>query len=199
MRYYISEDANVIHLLPPKTLPEAITAGLLGIGCKALAYNILGFTVLASLAGLLFGYINISGDEAVSQPLVAFLSSFLPGKTKINLDDLKPFSPSIILGTIMLLIGFEFLRYYLTKEGTIEKRRDEFARRLKRNSALIAIIYVFAIATAFFAPFAEGTISMSTATILAGFCIAALISNAIFVAIDTFAHQLIWHAGARLL
>ena len=192
---------------PPSNLPEIIIAGGVGIFAKTLTYNILGFTLLASLIGLFFGGINIFG-EAAFQVLESFSAIFLQGKTEINEDDLISVYPFLLVGIVLLSLVLDLFLwifkkliekiFHLEREETVEKMMDIFIRRLKRNSVLIAIIYVIAIATIPFAQYTDGTNAILMALALVGFCIIAMISNTIYVAIDTVSNRILWHTGAAL-
>ena len=193
---------------PPSNLLEIVIAGGVGIWAKTLTYNILGVTLLASLSGLLFGGINIFGSEAVFQVLESFSAIFLQGKTEINEDDLISVYPFLLVGIVLLSLVLDLFLwifkkliekiFHLEREETVEKMMDIFIRRLKRNSVLIAIIYVIAIATIPFTQYTEGTNAILMALALVGFCIIAMISNTIYVAIDTVSNRILWHTGAAL-
>ncbi len=115
---------------------------------------------------------------------------------------MEPFFPFILSVIVVLSIVFEILFWYLTRNNEIEKMCDEFTRRLQRNSLLIAGAYavaiIMAIATSPLVDYPEGITIMSIPAGLASVYILALIANVFFVFIDTFAHQLLWHAGVVL-
>ncbi len=198
----LPEGTTEIHLLPAQTVSDALIASLLGIAFKIPAYCLLWFIFLISMSGFLVGCVNIIGHENAYQIALAFQASILPGTTTITLDDLEPFFPSILSVLVVLSIIFELLFWYLTRNNEIEEMCKEFTRRLQRNSILIASAYVVAvimtIATSPLVEYSEGTTIISISTGFAGLYIAALIANVIFVIIDTFAHQLLWHAGVVL-
>ncbi|MCI5131604.1 MAG: hypothetical protein D3904_08780 [Candidatus Electrothrix sp. EH2] len=199
---HIPQGTPEIHLIPAQTTSDAFIACFLAIAFKVPAYCLLWFIFLMSLSGFFVGCVNIIGHEKAYQIALAFHESILPGKTTITLDDLEPFFPSILSAIIQLSIIFEILFWYLTRNNEIEEMCKEFTRRLQRNSILIAGAYVVAIiiavATSSFAHDPVEISIMSISASLAGLYIAALIANVFFVFIDTFTHQLLWHAGAVL-
>ena len=200
--YNIPEDATEIHLIPAETVSDALIASLLGIAFKIPAYCLLWFIFLISMSGFLVGCVNIIGHENASEIGLAFQTYILPGTTTITLDDLKPIFSSILSAIILLSITFEVLVCYLARNNQIEKMCEEFNRRLQRNSILIAGTYVLAvviaIATSPFANDPERIAIMSIPASLGSVYFVALIANMIFVMFDTFAHQLLWHAGVVL-
>lgn len=200
--YNIPEGATVMHLIPAETVSDALLASLLGIAFKIPAYCLLWFIFLISMSGFLVGCVNIIGHENAYQIALAFQASILPGTTTITLDDLKPLFPSILSAIILLSITFEVLVCYLARNNQIEKMCEEFNRRLQRNSILIAgtyvLVVVIAIATSPFANDPEKITIMSIPASLGSVYFVALIANMIFVMFDTFAHQLLWHAGVVL-
>ncbi|MDU9050875.1 MAG: hypothetical protein Q3M30_18650 [Candidatus Electrothrix sp. Rat3] len=197
--YNIPEGTPEIHLIPAQTVSDAIIASVLAIACKIPAYCLLWFIFFMSLSGFLVGCVNIIGHENAYQMALAFQESILPGKTTITLDDLEPFFPSILSTLVVLSIIFETLFWYVTRNNEIEEMCKEFHRRLQRNSILIGGAYVvaviLAIATSPLVDYPEGVTIMSIPAGFAGLYIVALIANVFFVIIDTFAHQLLWHAG----
>ena len=187
-----------IHLFPPRTVPEALTTGFLGMAVKALSALILGFTLAVSLIGLVFACINIFSQEEIFHVLQENPAFFLLSETTITEDELNIVLFIILGGIIIFPLCYDILLFHLKRRDRREKTKDEFLRRLRRNSFLIVMIYVFAIATAPVARYAEESNALSVSAALAGFCLAALIANAIFVALDTLANQLLWHAGVVL-
>lgn len=200
--YNIPEGTSEVHLLPAQTVSDALIASFLAIAFKIPAYCLFWFIFLMSLSGFLVGCVNIIGHDNAYQIALAFQESILPGKTTITLDDLEPFFPFILSVFVVLSIVFEILFWYLTRNNEIEEMCKEFTRRLQRNSILIAGAYavtvIMVIATSPLVEYSEGTTAPSLSTSFTGLYIAALIANVFFVFIDTFAHQLLWHAGVVL-
>ncbi|XCN74993.1 MAG: hypothetical protein Q3M24_09745 [Candidatus Electrothrix aestuarii] len=73
--------------------------------------------------------------------------------------------------------------------------KSEFFRRLKRNSLLIGMAFIFEIAIRPLVQYGGETTASSMSAGLVGLCLVALTANVFFVAFNTFANQLLWHAG----
>jgi hypothetical protein len=191
----IPDNTTHIYLLPAQTVPEAVAASILGMGFKALSGLILIFILVALLTGFYFGCINLAGLEKIFKNATDALSFDLPKNMEILGAYLFVLPPVLFIGILFCPLCCDFVHFHFKNKESREGMRDEFIQRLKRNSLLIGIVFIFAIAMTPLAQYAEGTTALSMSASLAGFCLAALIANLFFVAFDTFANQLIWHAG----
>ena len=196
--FNIPEGATQIHLLPAQTVPEALAASFLGMGFKALSVFILELIAFIILIGLFFGFVNLAGQQGDFKNVMESLTPYLPQDAHISKDDFVGVLPTLFVGffTVLFLpVCCDFVMFHLKRKEEREGMKDEFVRRLRKNSLLIGMVFIFAIAMTPLARYAEGTTALSMSGTLAGFCLAALIANLFFVAFDTFANQLLWHAG----
>ena len=189
------------HLLPAQTVPDALIASILGMGLKALSAPILGFilsVLFIVLISLVFGFFSLAGQEENFKNAMTSFASHLPQGGHITQDDLPGVFPIIFVGLftgLLLPLCCDFILFYLKRKEEREGMKDEFVRCIRRNSLLIGMVFIFALVTIPIARYGEGITAFSISANLAGLCLAALIANLFFVAFDTFANQLIWHAG----
>lgn len=201
--FNIPEGSKDIYLLPAKTVSDAVIASFVGIGIKALSVFMLVPLLLiffAVLIGLIFGLFSLAGQEENFKSAITLLleSHHLPQSGHITLDDLSGFFPLIFVGLftgLLLPLCCDFVMFHLKRKKGREGMKDEFIRRLRRNSLLIGMAFIFEIAMTPLAKYGEETTVLSMSAGLAGLCLVALIANLFFVAFDTFANQLLWHGG----
>ena len=195
----IPDNTTHIYLLPAKSVSDAVTASILGMGSKALSVFIFDFIIFIALIGLFFGFVNLAGQEESLKNAVKLLEPLLPHHGDIITEnDLIDVLPIIFVGTftvLLLPLCCDFVMFHLKRKEGRGGMKDEFFRRLRRNSLLIGMVFLFAIAMTPLAKYAEGTTALSMSGMLASLCLVALIANVFFVAFDTFANQLLWHAG----
>ncbi len=204
-------------MLSQQRLTGILTA-VFGYVIKFMAYGFLTPVVLMTFAALLFVYITLVGPEL---PFLRYVSFLLPidgrGNATINGNDImNAFGLITMLFFVLSVIGGWLLRVLKRvarrvvqpgsgvgiEEGSIFSNQNPLTslkRRLIAGSIVITVIYLVLFAVIPFARMAEGTSSGTMYVVFVIFYIAAMISNAVYVGIDSLSGLVLGWAWARVL
>jgi hypothetical protein len=192
----------------------AIIAGYV---VKYIAYGFLTPVVLLTFAALIFDYITIAGSE---MPFLKYFAFTVPansgGTTHLNADDIMKGYGSITTVLFLLSIIGSLLsrmsRYIKkrifhpndkeeTNEGNASSEQKPpfgIRRRLIISSIVITTTYATLFIVLPFAPMSKGTSFLTGYVIFIIFYLIALISNSIYIGIDSLSNKLIGWAASNI-
>lgn len=191
----------------------ALLVAACGYIIKFIACNFLTPVVLLSFAALMFTYITLVGPEV---PFLRYFSSLLPidgrGNASINEDDImKAFGLLTMSFFLLSVIGGWLVRvlkpiFQPAEAGTDEKNTSasqspvsSVRRRLIPGSLVIVIIFLIVFISIPFARMAEETSFLAMYPLFAVFGVIALVSNAIYIGVDSLSDIVLGWAWPRVL
>jgi hypothetical protein len=191
----------------------ALLVAACGYIIKFIACNFLTPVVLLSFAALMFTYITLVGPEV---PFLRYFSSLLPidgrGNASINEDDImKAFGLLTMAFFLLSMIGGWLVRvlrriFQPAETGLDEKNASasqspvsSIRRRLIPGSIVIVIIFLIVFISIPFARMAEGTSFLAMYPLFAVFGVIALVSNAIYIGVDSLSDVVLGWAWTRVL
>lgn len=199
--------------MPNQQRLVALLVAVCGYIIKFIAYNFLTPVVLLSFAALMFTYITLVGPEV---PFLRYFSSLLPiagrGNASINEDDImKAFGLLTMAFFLLSVIGGWLVRvlkrvFQPAEIGPDEKNASasqnpvsSTRRRLILGSLVIVIIFLIVFVSIPFARMAEGTSFLAMYPLFAVFGVIAIVSNAIYIGVDSLSDVVLGWAWARVL
>ncbi len=189
----------------------------LGYAVKFTAYGILTAAVLMTFAALMFVYITLVGPEV---PFIRYLSFVLPvdarGNASINGDDIMRvyglftlvlFGLSVAGGWLVRIIKRTARRIFqpeaedASEESSVLNQNplSSAKRRLLVSSIVITVIYLIVFIAIPSARMAEGTSNWAMYPIFVVFYIIAMISNAIYIGIDSLSDLMLGWGWSKAL
>jgi hypothetical protein len=199
--------------MPNQQRLVALLAAACGYIIKFIACNFLTPAVLLSFAALMFTYITLVGPEV---PFLRYFSSLLPidgrGNASINEDDImKAFGLLTMAFFLLSVIGGWLVRVLKrifqpaeigpdeTNASASQNPVSSARRRLIPGSIAIVIIFLIVFISIPFARMAEGTSFLAMYPLFAVFGVIAMISNAIYIGVDTLSDVVLGWAWSRVL
>lgn len=203
--------------MPNQQRLVALLVAVLGYAIKFIAYNFLTPVILLSFAALMFAYITLVGPE---MPFLRYLSFLLPvsgrGNASINEEDIMKVYGFLTMALFVLSVAGGWLIRVLTRavkrafqselEGgaadsvpVSQNLLSSGKRRLLISNIAIAIIYLIVFAVIPFARMAEGTNFLAMYPLFVVFGVIAVVSNAIYIGIDSLSEFVLGWAWARVL
>lgn len=193
----------------------ALIVAALGYVVKYIAYNFLTPVVLMTFAAVMFAYLTYVGSEL---PFFNYYSFLLPidetGRAHLDENDIMRFFNiltvlfflfSIIVGWVWQLLRQAKKRIFaseLEADGTASVSPTLFSslkRRFIINSIVISAVYLAVFAGIPFAKMENETSPFSGYLVFIVFYIIALVSNAIFVGVDSLSNLMLGWAWPRVL
>lgn len=204
--------------MPSQQRLVSLVVAALGYVVKYIAYNFLTPVILLTFAALMFVYITLVGPEI---PFFQYLSFILPldrrGNASINEDDIMKafglltmafFLLSVLGGWLLRVLKRAARRIFQPEsevnadEGSISTNQNPLVSlkwRLIISSIVITAIYLILFVVIPFARMAEGTSFMTLYPIFAVFYVIVMISNAMYIGIDTLSGMVLGWAWSRVL
>jgi hypothetical protein len=194
----------------------ALAAAAFGYLIKFMAYGFLTPVVLMTFAALVFTYITLAGPELPFLRQLAFLPSIdWRGNATITGEDIMNAFGLLtaVLFILSVLGGWAFRLLKRTVRRVLRPEEDvneveapanqnplsSLKRRLIGSSLVITVIYLVLFAVIPFARMAEGSSFLGMYAVFIVFYIVILISNAIYIGIDTLSSVIVGWAWTKVL